>query len=1157
MQIPRSGVSRAVLTVCALTGVVLMAVPCGRKGGGDSPPEVATVVSHFSPSNVHVDPSIAANEAVTLALDGVGTFVFVGGQQWLTLSDETAEFTAEVADLADRSRRFSLSMRAVDQRFAREVTAGWSLGLDPSAYATGGGPIDPTDWTAYVRFTGRLTGLGALTGTALTLELDPGHVLQVGEGANNANQYFGAYAPLLWHLVSGTGLGSGGAGSVSLTLQADRVLRASAARSAMPFEGSSSRHAITLPGITNTLVFVRGGQFTERPDGTARLTGVAEEESDPARAFHVDIRFLHRVEPGDASYPPADSPKLELNTGSYVANGGPIDPATWTYYTDFYGSLVGLRDLAGARLEVARRGPSFQVGVGANGKNGNLGGAGWLDTVVVTQPSSGLFIGGTTGGDINIDLDESGTGHCAEPAQRDEDLARYQGGHAFYLPGIAHDFVFEPGAQFVERADGSASLAGVIYSESAPTQRFSAQVDFADRLDPEAPGYPPADSPKLELEDHAYVAHGGPVDPAGWHYYGSFVGHLEGLAALRGARVRIERYGPAFQVGLGASGKNQRYGASGWLDVVVEAQPQTGQSLPTELLHGDINIDLEGDCATCAAGAARDAEVAQYQGNHAFYLPGISHDFVFEPGARFVERPDGTAELTGTLTSPSQPGWRFRAEVRLDGRIDPGDAGHPPAGAPKLELVPASFVEHGGPIDTRAWRYYTGTAGRLDGLDALAGAVVNVARYGPPLQVGLGASGKNHEFGLAGWLDVTLGAQPTTGIALPGILQRGDMNLDLPAGCVDCAVGAPQDPEVSNLGGHAAFWFQNLGSGSFELEGPGALEERGDGTARLAGVLRDLAGGDQRWAVELRFADRFEPAFGDPLPADSPKRDLRPERYVDQGGPVDFLRWRYYTHTEGELVGLGQHAGALVRLGRMGPAFQVGAGASGRNEGYGASGWLITEVVCQPTNGPTVQVGAGDFNLDLAGCDLCASAAPRDPAATTSAGGHAVYLPGIGTDFVFEGPAPFVERPDGTARLSGTVFRPSEPTKRFALDVELTGRVDPGQPGFAPPDSPKLELRSTMYALHGGPIDPAGWHYYTAFTGRLVGRGAFEGGELAFTRMGPSFQVGFGASGKNLAYGASGWLDVFVVRQPTSGEVLALTEGMHGDINIDLGGGCD
>jgi len=1150
--------SRVALVVSALTGVVLMAVPCGRKnsGGGD-PPETATIVTAFSPSNLRVDPTITAAEAVTLDLGGIGTFVFVGGQQWLEYSDSTVRFTAELADLADRTRRFQLSMRAGSLRLGRALDAAdLDLTLDPAAYAINGGPVDPATWTTYARFHGRLIGQGGLAGNEVTIELEPGRLLQVGEGANNGNVYFGAFAKLLWHRAVGASLPTGGNGTVALTLQADTVLRAEAARSEQPFESSNSRHAILLPGIAENLVFAYGGQFTERPDGTARLTGVAHDEADPARSFYVDVRFGARVRPGDPVYPPSGSPELALNSGSYVSAGGPVDPAIWSYYESVNGSLVGLRDLTGARLEVVRRGPAFQLGVGANGKNARLGGSGWLSTTVVTQPANGPGLGDSTGGDINITLEPTGVGHCAEAAQRDDSVAPYQGGHAFWLPSIGTDFVFQPGAEFTERADGTASLAGVIYSVALPERQFTVQVTLADRVDPGAPGYAPPGSPKLELHASAYRAQGGPIDPAGWHYYGTLVGTLEGLAALRGARLEIERRGPSFQLGLGANGKNQRFGGSGWLDVAVIAQPATGALLPTEPLHGDINIDLNGDCTMCAGGAKRDALVARYEGSHAFYLPGISHDFVFESGARFAEFPDGTATLVGVLTSPSRLGWRLRATVDLAGRLNSGDAGHPPAGSPKKELVAASFVEHGGPIDTRAWRYYTQLTGRLQGLDELAGAILDIDRVGPAPQIGSGASGKNHGLGLASWIAVNLVQQPTTGIGLPGVLENGDINLDLMGACVECVAGAPSDPEVSNIGGHAAFWFQGLGSGSFEFEGPGTFEERGDGTARLAGVLRDVTGGDHRWALDLRFTDRAEPLFGDPLPAGSPKRDLRGDRYSDLGGPIDFMRWRYYRHTEGELVGLGRHAGAVVRLTRMGPSTQLGRGASGRNEGHGASGWLVTEVTAQPTQGTYIAVQSGDFNLDLFGCDVCATPAEQDTQAAATAGGHAFYFPGIGTDFIFEGNAPFVERPDGTARLSGTIFRPGQPNSRFRVEVDFSGRLDPGQPGHAPSGSPKLELFSTWYATSGGPIDPHAWRYYTAFEGRAYGEANFAGGELRFVRFGPAFQIGFGASGKNLLLGAAGWLDVVVVRQPSTGQPLVPMQGEHGDININLGSSC-
>ncbi len=1152
-----------VLGGCALTGIILMGVPCGSTSTsptntqpGDPGPQVT---SAFVPSNARVDDSISAAEATTLSLEGIdGTFVFVGGQQWLDYEDGSARLMAELADVDDAARRFELNLHAVDRRFAADLQgAAFSLDMDPTAYKDQGGLIDPDLWVAYARFAGTLNGLGDLDGTDLTLELEPDTVLQIGEGANGVNVYYGAFASLLWHRASGANIPAGGASTLTFTLQADTVARATAAQSEEPFHSSGHLHAVSLPGISQRMVFTAGGRLTERPDGTGRLAGVLVELGNPSRSFHMDLRLSGRVATGEASFPPAGSPKLELNSDSYLANGGTIDPDSWRYYEGFEGTLVGLGEFTGAELSVSRRGSALQVGIGASGKNGRNGAAGWLNTVVDTQPTTGVTLPASTGGDININLDGSGTSSCAMAAQRDDDVARYSAGHAFWLPGLAKDFVFKPGASFVERADGSARLDGVIYSLTDPTLTFIVSADFADRIDPQAPGYAPPGSPKQELQSSAYVENGGTVDPNGWHYYANTLGEIRGLGRMRGARLRIDRRGPAFQVGSGANGKNQRYGACGWLNVTVVDQPNTGPNLSSSLTKGDINIDLGDECVTCAAAAVYDEEVAKYQGGHAFYLPGISHDFFFEPGASFDEKSDGTAVLSGILFSPTRPGWRFRATVDMSGRVDPGQAGYPPSGSPKKELIPASFTDQGGPIDTDAWRYYETFGGDLIGLDELAGAKVHVERVGPAFQIGDGADGKNHGFGAAGWLDVTLIDQPTTGISLPGELARGDINLDLMDGCSMCAIGALRNQEISNLSGHTAFFLANVGSQWFDFEGPASFTERSDGTASLSGILADSAGGDCRFAVNLEFSGLASPMDGDDLPENSPKRDFIDSHYIDNGGPTDFMRWRYYQNTEGELIGLGGHEGARVRFWRMGPSTQVGFGANGANENWGASGWLHTEILSQPNTGPALGITSGDFNIDVGeGCGICCTPAMLDSDATSNSGDHAFYFPGIGTDFVFDGAAPFVENPDGTARMTGIIYRPGDPTRRFRVEVDFSGRVDPGMDNYPPTGSPKLELRTPYYLESGGIVDPSAWRYYENFEGRAFGLELFAGAELFYSRMGPAFQVGPGASGKNVEYGASGWMNVQVVQQPTNGPQLLIPAGFHGDINVNFSSDC-
>ena len=53
---------------------------------------------------------------------------------------------------------------------------------------------------------------------------------------------------------------------------------------------------------------------------------------------------------------------------------------------------------------------------------------------------------------------------------------------------------------------------------------------------------------------------------------------------------------------------------------------------------------------------------------HAFYLPGISTDFVFTPSpGSFTVHNDGTATLTGTLHSKSNPANGFTVTVTFSG----------------------------------------------------------------------------------------------------------------------------------------------------------------------------------------------------------------------------------------------------------------------------------------------------------------------------------------------------------------------------------------------------------------------------------------------------------------------------------------------------------
>ncbi|MDX1999568.1 MAG: SdrD B-like domain-containing protein, partial [Thermoanaerobaculia bacterium] len=174
---------------------------------------------------------------------------------------------------------------------------------------------------------------------------------------------------------------------------------------------------------------------------------------------------------------------------------------------------------------------------------------------------------------------------CADAALYDPTWGQFFGNHAIWLPEIATDLVFDPRGRLYEFDNGSARLTGVVRSLSDPKLAFEVDLTFT--------GKTTTGTPHKELKPAAYIENGGPVDPATWYYYADWEGSLIGIDDMAGADVWI--YSDlAFQIGFGASGKNVRYGGSGWLGWDVKSQPKNGTKLPTKG-KGDINIDIK-DC---------------------------------------------------------------------------------------------------------------------------------------------------------------------------------------------------------------------------------------------------------------------------------------------------------------------------------------------------------------------------------------------------------------------------------------------------------------------------------------------------------------------------------------------------------------------------------
>lgn len=174
--------------------------------------------------------------------------------------------------------------------------------------------------------------------------------------------------------------------------------------------------------------------------------------------------------------------------------------------------------------------------------------------------------------------------------------------------------------------------------------------------------------------------------------------------------------------------------------------------------------------------------------SHALWLPPIadptstSRNFNFVGGSG-VYTENGTASgsgatLTGTVSNGS---FSFDIDFTFSGRINPGDANHPPNGSPKLELSGSSYAPNG-PIDPDTWYYFADVTGVLTNT-ATGGvsAAYFADRTGPAAQVGFGANGKNFNFGLSTWLKIydcgsASSCDQQSGVRLGG---HGDINIDL------------------------------------------------------------------------------------------------------------------------------------------------------------------------------------------------------------------------------------------------------------------------------------------------------------------------------------------------------------------------------------------
>ncbi len=160
--------------------------------------------------------------------------------------------------------------------------------------------------------------------------------------------------------------------------------------------GTGHDHVIWLPGLSfaeNNFDF-NGGVFTENyGTGTATLSGTAVKGGNGFIINALFSGYVPNSDPGSI----ADAPNTPKDEG-FAADAG-----NWWYYTATSGTLGGIGGFNNRYFSFVRKGPAFQAGYGASGKNANFGSSGWLD--VFETDSNGVRIDQTVyHGDFNLDL---------------------------------------------------------------------------------------------------------------------------------------------------------------------------------------------------------------------------------------------------------------------------------------------------------------------------------------------------------------------------------------------------------------------------------------------------------------------------------------------------------------------------------------------------------------------------------------------------------------------------------------------------------------------------------------------------------------------------------------------------------------------------------
>lgn len=149
--------------------------------------------------------------------------------------------------------------------------------------------------------------------------------------------------------------------------------------------------------------------------------------------------------------------------------------------------------------------------------------------------------------------------------------------------------------------------------------------------------------------------------------------------------------------------------------------------------------------------------------------------------------------------------------------------------------------------------------------------------------------------------------------------------------------------------------------------------------------------------------------------------------------------------------------------------------------------------------------------------------------------------------------AAYYEFGDGRALVLAEVFQRDNPDHGFRAEIVLSGRLDPGDPGYPCVGTPYYKYGPLVQCpQYLNTIDPGLWHCYENTIGLLKGTGQYEGAVGLLTEYSAAFQVGVAANDKNLAMSVGGWWGVTYMSQPDSGPALPTASNILVELFGDL-----